>query len=98
MFATRYCENRNIYLRNRNCFEVIGIVDIDVNEIKLYIERSGFKQKAITEKSGLDESKLCMSLQGKRKLEAGEYANICSVLGVPMTMFVKPKIPEKEVV
>ena len=77
---------------------VIGIVDIDVNEIKLYIERSGFKQKAITEKSGLDESKLCMSLQGKRKLEAGEYANICSVLGVPMTMFVKPKIPEKEVV
>ena len=77
---------------------VIGIVDIDVNEIKLYIERSGFKQKAITEKSGLDESKLCMSLQGKRKLEAGEYANICSVLGVPMTMFVKPKMPEKEVV
>lgn len=77
---------------------VIGIVDIDVNEIKLYIERSGFKQKAIAEKSGLDESKLCMSLQGKRKLEAGEYANICSVLGVPMTMFVKPKIPEKEVV
>ena len=77
---------------------VIGIVDIDVNEIKLYIERSGFKQKAITEKSGLDESKLCMSLQGKRKLEAGEYANICSVLGVPLTMFVKPKIPEKEVV
>lgn len=50
------------------------------------------------QKSGLDESKLCMSLQRKRKLEAGEYANICSVLGVPMTMFVKPRVPEKEVV
>ena len=45
------------------------------------------------QKSGLDESKLCMSLQRKRKLEAGEYANICSVLGVPMTMFVKPRVP-----
>ena len=77
---------------------MVEIVDIDVNEIKLYIERSGFKQKAIAEKSGLDEAKLCMSLQGKRKLEAGEYAHICGVLGVPMTMFVKPKIPEKEVV
>lgn len=26
------------------------------------------------------------------------YWGKCSVLGVPMTMFVKPKIPEKEVV
>lgn len=68
-------------------------MSVDVNEIKLYIERSGFKQRAVAEKSGIDESKLCLSLQGKRKLEAGEYANICSVLGVPMTMFVKPKIP-----
>lgn len=66
---------------------------VDVREIKLYIERSGLKQKAIAEKSGLDESKLSMSLQGKRKLEAGEYANICSALGVPMTMFVKTKLP-----
>lgn len=68
-------------------------MSVDVSEIKLYIEHSGFKQKAVAEKSGLDEYKLCMSLQGKRKLEAGEYANICSALGVPMTMFVKPKIP-----
>ena len=72
---------------------MVGIVDIDVSEVKLYIERSGFKQKAVAEKSGLDESKLCMSLQGKRKLKAGEYANICNALGVPMTMFVKPRMP-----
>lgn len=63
-------------------------MSVDVSEIKLYIERSGFKQKAIAEKSGINEYKLCMSLQGKRKLEAGEYASICSALGVPMTMFV----------
>ncbi len=73
-------------------------MSVDVSEIKLYIERSGFKQKAVAEKSGLDESKLCLSLQGKRKLEAGEHANICSALGVPMTMFVKPVEPEREVV
>lgn len=68
-------------------------MSVDVGEIKSYIERSGFKQKAVAEKSGLDEYKLCMSLQGKRKLEAGEYANICSALGVPMTMFVKSQMP-----
>lgn len=69
------------------------MVDIDARDIKAYIERSGFKQKAVAEKSGLDKCKLCMSLQGKLKLEAGEYANICSALGVPMTMFVKPQTP-----
>ena len=72
---------------------MVEIVGIDVRDIKAYIERSGFKQKAVAEKSGLDEYKLCMSLQGKRKLEAGEYASICSVLGVPMTKFVKPQVP-----
>lgn len=68
---------------------------IDVREIKLYIERSGLKQKAIAEEAGLKGNKLCMSLQGKRKLEAGEYANICRALGVPMTTFIKPQIPEQ---
>ena len=67
-------------------------MSVDVSEIKAYIESSGFKQKAVADKSGLDEYKLCMSLQGKRKLEAGEYASICSALGVPMTMFVKPRL------
>lgn len=66
-------------------------MEVNVSKIKMYIENSGLKQKAVAEKSGLDNYKLCMSLLGKRKLEAGEYANICSVLGVPMTMFVEPK-------
>lgn len=69
---------------------------VDVKELKLFIDESGIKQKAIAEKTGLDESKLCMSLQGKRKLEAGEYADICRVLGVSMSRFVKKR--EKEVV
>ncbi len=70
---------------------------VDISEIKTYIDSAGYKQKAIAEKSGLGEAKLCMSLQGKRKLEAGEYANICNALGVPMTMFVKPKLLDSEI-
>ena len=67
-------------------------MSVDVIEIKAYIERSGLKQKAIAERTGIDEVKLCLSLQGKRKLGAGEYADICNALGVPMTMFVKPRV------
>lgn len=61
-----------------------------------YIDVSGIKQKAIAEKCGLDESKLCMSLQGKRKFEAGEYADVCKALKVPMTRFVKQSVPEEK--
>lgn len=68
---------------------------VDVMEIKAYIEHSGLKQKSIAEKSGLDEAKLCMSLNGKRKLGAGEYASICNALSVPMTMFVKVSLEKK---
>lgn len=75
---------------------MVEIVDIDARDIKAYTERSGFKQKAVAERSGLDESKLCMSLQGKRKLEAGEYARICNVLGVPMAKFIKPRLPDRK--
>lgn len=69
---------------------------VDVQEMKSYIETCGLKQKAIAEKSGLDESKLCMSLQGKRKFEAGEYADVCKVLKVSMTRFIKPRKPDKK--
>ena len=46
----------------------------------------------------MGETQFCMALQGKRKFETGEYAGICNVLGVPMTKFIKPRIPEKEMV
>lgn len=60
--------------------------------MKTYIENTGVKQKAIAYKAGLVESKLSLSLQGKRKLEAGEYASICNALGVPMNKFLKPRL------
>lgn len=73
-------------------------MQVDIKEIKEYLELSGLKQKVVAEKSGMGEAQLCMALQGKRKFEAGEYAGICNVLGVSMTKFIKPRIPEKEVV
>lgn len=62
---------------------------IDTSEIKEYINKSGIKQKAIAERSGIDETKLCLILQGKRKLEASEYANLCKAVNVPMDAFMK---------
>jgi len=64
---------------------------LDYNELKNAVYSSGLKQKAISEKSGLSETALCLILQGKRKCEIGEYANICSVLNMPMAQFLRPK-------
>lgn len=72
------------------------MLGVNVQEIKDYIERIGIKQKAIAEKAGIDESKLSLSLAGKRKLEAGEYAGICLAINVPMDKFLKPRSPDKK--
>lgn len=69
---------------------------VDVYEIRDFLEKSGLKQKAVAEKSGMNEAKLCMALQGKRKLEAGEYAGLCNALHVPMSRFIKPRTPSEK--
>lgn len=61
--------------------------------LKNYVDKIEIKQKTLAEKAGIRETALCFILQGKRKCEAGEYANICNALGVPMTMFIKPREP-----
>ena len=68
---------------------------VDFNEIRDYFKNNGIKQKVIAERSGIGEAKLSLILQGKRKLEAGEYAGLCSALNVPMNTFVKPRMPEE---
>lgn len=71
---------------------------LDYQAFKKYIEDSGMKQKAISEKTGVPETALCLILQGKRKCEIGEYANICTALNIPMEKFLKPKqLDDKEV-
>lgn len=71
------------------------MVELDIDGMKKYIDDSGLKQKTVAGKAGLDEVKFCLVLQGKRKLEASEYANICKAIGVPMSKFVKPRTPDK---
>ncbi len=70
---------------------------LDFLEMKEFIDKSGLKQKAISEKSGIPEVKLCLILQGRRKCEVGEYASICDALGVSIDKFLKPRLPDKQV-
>ncbi len=70
---------------------------LDFMELKDFIDKSGLKQKAIAEKSGVPEVQLCLILQGKRKCEVGEYASICNALGVKVDRFIKrsPRLPNQ---
>lgn len=65
----------------------------DSEGMKRYIEESGLKQKSISEKTGISEVALSLILQGKRRCEIGEYANICYVLGVNTDKFLRPREP-----
>ncbi len=67
----------------------------DYVALKTYISALGIKQKVVAEKANIDERKLCLIIQGKRKCEAGEYANLCNALGVEPNKFMKPRMPEK---
>lgn len=71
------------------------MVGLDIDEIKKFVNESGLKQKAVAEKAGLDETKFCLVLQGKRKLEASEYANLCRAMGVSLDKFLTPRSPNK---
>lgn len=63
--------------------------------LKQYIEQSGIKQKAISDKTGIPDSAICLILKGKRKCEAGEYGSICAALEVPLDTFLRP-VSDKE--
>lgn len=62
---------------------------LDILELRKYIEEHGIKQKYISEKCKIPEPKLSQILNGKRKCEVGEYANICNALGVDFERFIK---------
>lgn len=65
-------------------------------EIKKYLEDNGITQAFLSRKTGIEQSKLSLSLNGERKLTFDEYALICGVLGVDTNKFVKPKIPDEK--
>ncbi len=63
----------------------------EAEEMKKFVELSGLRQSAISEKTGIPKVSLCLILQGKRKCEAGEYATLCKALGVSMNKFLRSK-------
>lgn len=69
------------------------MLEFDSAGMKKYVDSSGLKQKAISEKTGIPERALSLILQGKRRCEIGEYANICLALGVNTDKFLKPRMP-----
>jgi len=59
-------------------------------EIKLYLVKERISQKELSEKTGMSQPKICMSLNGERKLSIDEYSLIIGALNVPADMFIKP--------
>lgn len=64
-------------------------------EIKKYLEENGITQVFISRKTGIEPSKLSLSLNGDRRLTFDEYSLICGVLGVNTDKFLKPRLPEE---
>ena len=64
---------------------------VNLKAIRDFLSDCGIKQKKVADRAGIDEAKLCKMLQGKRKIEASEYANICRAIGVPMDTFMEQK-------
>lgn len=65
------------------------MLEVNVEKIKRKIDEMGLKRKYVSEQAGITEPKLSLLLSGKRKIEAGEYANICKALNVPMSEFLE---------
>lgn len=65
-------------------------------KIKAYISSNGIKQKFLAEQIGISEQKLCLSLNGDRKLSFEEYEKICGCLGVNTDKFLTPRVPSGE--
>lgn len=66
-------------------------------KIKNYLEENGISQVHIGKKTGLNLTKLNLSLNGNRRLTLEEYALICGALNVNTDFFLKPRLPDKGV-
>ena len=57
--------------------------------IKEYIQERGIKQRFLSEKAGVDDSKMSKILNGTLDIGLVEYYRLCQALDVPMETFVK---------
>ena len=67
-------------------------------KIKKYLEDHGISQTYVSKKTGIERPKLNLALNGNRRLTFAEYEKICYVIGVNTDKFLRPRMPEKEVV
>ena len=64
--------------------------------IKKYLKERGVTQASVARRIGMSESKLSLSLSGKRGLTLNEFEKICRVLEVSPNTFVAAKEDLKE--
>ena len=62
-------------------------------KIKLYLVEHKVKQTDVSSGTGIDKDKLCLALNGKRKLSTDEFSSIVSFLGVSADLFITPRKP-----
>ena len=62
-------------------------------KIKKYLTNNGISQRYISRKTGIDPTKLNLSLNGIRRMTFDEYELICGALGVGTDMFLEPRQP-----
>lgn len=62
-------------------------------KIKVYLVENKIRQSDVSKGTGMDKEKLCLSLNGKRRLDADEFENIISYLGVSADTFMRQRKP-----
>lgn len=65
-------------------------------KIKNYLQENGIKQKWLGEKTGIQDGKISLSLNGHRRLTFAEYELICGALDLPVDAFLQPKLYEPQ--
>ncbi|MCX7843235.1 MAG: helix-turn-helix domain-containing protein [Clostridia bacterium] len=66
-----------------------------VDKIKIYLVKEHISQKELSEKTGIPQPKLSMSLNGTRKLTVDEFETIVNALSISANEFIEEKILEK---
>lgn len=65
-------------------------------KIKQYVEEKNIQQTSLSIDSRIPLPKLNLALNGKRRLTFDEYEIICGVLGVPVSTFLTPRLPNSK--
>lgn len=56
-------------------------------KMKMYIRKSGMKQKDVADLAGMDPKTLSLIMTGRRELKADEFISLCRVLKLDIKDF-----------